>query len=178
MTQQIASALDQHDIDEVMNDTSAEGEQTKLAMSKMFASYRKLGVLRRIHAKESFKSKADGPSAPNHTAQSLQEIHSRIDPDSAKKLESRFQRAKDEVASHREWYATKHARTHALTHSLTHSLTHPPTSQISVGFLCARHARIRRAGGLMRCSSMRGLIDVIRLLTLCSALLYPKAQSL
>jgi len=77
-------------------------------------------VLRRIHAKESFKSKADGPSAPNHTAQSLQEIHSRVDPDSAKKLESRFQRAKDEVASHREWYATTHARTHARTQSPTH----------------------------------------------------------
>lgn len=126
MTQQIASALDQHDFDEVMNDTSAEGEKTKSAMSKMFESYRKLGVLRRIHAKESFKSKADGPSAPNHTAQSLQEIHSRVDPDSAKKLESRFQRAKDEVASHREWYATTHARTHAPNHARTHPPTHPP----------------------------------------------------
>jgi hypothetical protein len=115
VTQQIASALNEHDFDEVMKDTSAEGEKTKLEMSKMFESYRKLGVLRKIHAsKESVKTEADGPSAPNHTARSLQELHSRVDPDSAKKLESRFQRAADEVASHREWYAPTHPPAHLM----------------------------------------------------------------
>lgn len=99
ITEQITAVLEEHDFDEIMENKSAEGEKAKSDMSQLFETYRKLGALRVIHAKESTRTMM----TQNQTTNALREMQSRHDPDHARKLEDRFQRAKDELVGHRKW---------------------------------------------------------------------------